>query len=140
MTEMDTHDMRVSLGKDRQCMAQHVTATHATMTELTRKTKRCRHEPYMDNFFSSPELYDDFANKQIYSCWTVRPNRSCMPQDLALKTIKLKRGDIHIRTRADLMAILWWEKRDICMLMNIHDVPAEGNCCSEGGKAISCKL
>ena len=33
------------------------------------------------------------------------------------------------------MAILWQDKRDICMLTNIHDVPAEGSC-SEGGKAI----
>jgi hypothetical protein len=137
---MDTHDMKVYLGKDRQCMAQHVTATHATMTKLMRKTKRRRHELYMDNFFSSLEIYDDLANKQIYCCGTVRPNRSCMPQDLALKTIKLKRGDIHIRTRADLMARLWWEKRDICMLMNIHDIPAEDKRCNEGGKGIKLQI
>ena len=99
--------MKVYLGKDRQYTAQHVRATHATMTELTRKTEGHRHELYRDNFFSSLELYDDFANKQIYCCGTVRP------QDLAPKTIKLKREDIHIRTRADLMAILWWEKRDM---------------------------
>ena len=117
-------------------MAQHVRATYATMTELTRKTEGCRHELYMDNFFSSPELYDDFTKKQIYCCGTVRPNRSCMPQHLAPKTIKLKKGDIHISTRADLTAIMWWEKKDTCMLMNIHDVPADGKCCNEGGKAI----
>ena len=63
-----------------------------------------------------------------------------MPQDLAMKTIKMKRGDIHVRTRADLTAILWQERGDICMLMNIHGVPAEGNCCNEGGKPYSCKL
>ena len=34
------------------------------------------------------------------------------------------------------MAILWQDKRDICMLTDILDVPAEGNFCSEGGKAI----
>ena len=40
-----------------------------------------------------------------------------MPQDLALKTIKLKNGDI-------------------CMLTNIHNAPAEGVFCNEGGKVI----
>jgi len=32
-----TYDMKVYLGKDRQRTAQHVTATHATVTELMRK-------------------------------------------------------------------------------------------------------
>jgi hypothetical protein len=90
----------------------------------------------MDNSFSSPELFDDLAKKQSYYCNIVRPNRRGMPQDLAPKTIKLKRGDIHIRTRADLMAILWRDEREICKLMKTLDVPAEGNFCNEGGKAI----
>jgi len=59
-----------------------------------------------------------------------------MPQDLRPKAKKLKRGDICVRTRADLTAILWRDKRDICMLTNIHNAPAEGNFCNEGGKAI----
>jgi hypothetical protein len=32
-----TYSMKVYLGKDRKRTAQHVTATHATVTELTRK-------------------------------------------------------------------------------------------------------
>jgi len=59
-----------------------------------------------------------------------------MPQDLVPKTTKLKRGDIRVMTRADLTAILWQDKRDICMLTNIHSAPVEGNFCNEGGKAI----
>jgi len=41
-----------------------------------------------------------------------------------------------VRTRADLTAILWWDKRDICILTNIHSAPVEGNFWNEGGKAI----
>ena len=59
-----------------------------------------------------------------------------MPQDLKPKTTKLKRGDIHVRTRADLTAILWRDKRDVCTLTNIHNAPAEGNFCNERGIAI----
>jgi len=122
--------MIVCLGKDRQ----H-TATHVTVTELTRKIGH-GHRLYMDSFFSSPELFDDLVKKQIYCCATVRPNRRGMPQDLGPKTTKLKRGDFHIRTRADLTAILWQDKRDVCMLTNIHSAAAEGNFCNEGGNAI----
>jgi hypothetical protein len=63
------------------------------------------------------------AKKQTCCCGTVRENRRGMPLGLALKAVKLKGGDFHIRTRADLMALLGWDKRDICMLTNIHDVP-----------------
>jgi len=34
------------------------------------------------------------------------------------------------------MGILWWDKRDICMLMNIHNAPVGGSFCNEVGKAI----
>ena len=71
----------VYLGKDRQYTAQHVTATHMTVTELTWKIEGCGHTLYMDSFFSSPELFDDLANKQVYCCGTVRPNGRGMPQD-----------------------------------------------------------
>ena len=62
--------MKVYLGKDRQRTAQHVTATHATVTELTRKIEGRGRKLYMDNFFSSPELSDDLVKKQIYCCGT----------------------------------------------------------------------
>jgi len=87
--------MKVYLGKDRERTAQHVTATHVTVTELMKIEGR-GHKLYVDNFFSSPELFDALANKQIYCCGTVRPNRRGMPQDLVPKTTKLKRGDIRV--------------------------------------------
>jgi len=55
--------MKVYLGKDRQRTAQHVTATHATVTELTRKIEGRGHKLYMESFFSSPELFDDLVKK-----------------------------------------------------------------------------
>ena len=70
--------MKVYLGKDRQRTAQHVTATHVTVTELTRKIEGRGHKLYMDNFFSSPKLFDDLLKKQIYCCGTVgRTGEAC---------------------------------------------------------------
>jgi hypothetical protein len=73
-------------------VAQHLTVTHATVTELTRKIKERGKKLYMDGFFSSPELFDDFATKQIYCCGTSRQKRRGVPQDLALKDNKTERG------------------------------------------------
>jgi len=59
------YDMKVYMGKDRQRTAQHVTATHATVTELTRKIEGRGHKLYMDNFFSSSELSDDLVRRHL---------------------------------------------------------------------------
>ena len=48
-----TYDMNVYLGKDRQRAAQHPTATHNTVANLTRGVEGFGHKLYTDNFFSS---------------------------------------------------------------------------------------
>jgi hypothetical protein len=59
-----------------------------------------------------------------------------MPQDLGPKRMTLQWGDLQVRTRGDLTAILWRDKRKVRVLGNIHDPPAEGNFCDNNGKAI----
>ena len=60
-----TYDMTVYLGKDRQRNAQHLTATHATVSEVTEKIQGRGHKLYVDNYFSSPNLFDDLDTKKI---------------------------------------------------------------------------
>ena len=64
-----TYDMNVYLGKDRQRAEQHLTATHSTVTSLTKGVEGFRHKLYMDSFFSSPDLYDDLAQKKKILLW-----------------------------------------------------------------------
>ncbi|KAG8226772.1 hypothetical protein J437_LFUL006295, partial [Ladona fulva] len=45
----------------------------------------------MDNFFSSPDLFDDLKTRNIFCYETVRPNRKGMPKNIEGKR-KLKRG------------------------------------------------
>jgi hypothetical protein len=131
-----TYDMEVYLGKDRQRATTDMTATHATVKQMTRKIQGCGHKLYMDNYFSSPDLYRDLTKQKINCCGTVRPNRKGMPDDFRSKTLKLKRGDVRVRTSGDMTALVWKDKRDVYILTNIHDPPAEGNFCDESGNAL----
>jgi hypothetical protein len=67
--------MNVYLGKDRQRAEQHLTATHATVINLTRGVEGFWHKLYMDNFFSSPDLYEDLAEKKILQPFRTFVNR-----------------------------------------------------------------
>ena len=66
MTQVIRHDReKVYLGEDTQRTAQHLTATHATVAELTRNIEGCGHKLYIDNFFSFPELYNNLTKKKL---------------------------------------------------------------------------
>jgi hypothetical protein len=60
-----TYDMAVYLGKDRQGIAKHLIATHATVSELSQKVQARGHKIYMDNYFSSPDLFEELATKKF---------------------------------------------------------------------------
>jgi len=133
-----TYDMDVYeyVDKGGQRTAQRLTATHTTVTNLTRRIEGDGYKLYMDSFFSSPDLFDDLAQRNIYCCGTIKLHRKGMPKDLKPKTLRLKRGDIRVRTRGDLTAVVWRDKRDMCFLTNMHDPPREGNYRDEHGNAI----
>ncbi|KAG8222524.1 hypothetical protein J437_LFUL004560 [Ladona fulva] len=110
--------------------------THATIRKLTRVVEGVGLKFYMDNFFSSSILYDNLQTKKIYGCGTVRQNRKGMLEDLGSKTVRLRCGEICSWTRDDLTAIVWKDKRNMCLLSNIHNSPEEENFCHEEGKAV----
>ena len=87
-----------TVGKDRQRAAQHLTATHNSVANLTRGVEGFGHKLYMDNFFSFPDLYDNLAQKKIF-CGMVRLHRKGKSKDLKPKTLRLECGDIRVRTR-----------------------------------------
>ena len=45
-------------------MTPFMTATHASVTGLAARIDHVGHELYMDSFFSSPALFDDYVLRQ----------------------------------------------------------------------------
>jgi len=94
-----TYDMSVYLGRDSHSATDDMTATHATVRRLTSRVQGLGHKIFMDNFFSSPGPFDDLERRKINSCGTLWPNRRDMLSDFGPKQLKLKRGDVRVRTR-----------------------------------------
>jgi hypothetical protein len=108
-----------------------MTATHATVRHLTSRFEGLGHRPFMDNFFSSSRLFDDLDRCKINSCGTVQPNRRDMPRDFAPTNLKLKRGDVRVRTRRRLTALVWKDRRQVYMPTNMDPPPAEEHFCDD---------
>ena len=90
----------------------------------------------MDNFFSSPRLFDDLDRHKINSCGTVRPNRKDVPRDFGPKQLKLKRGDVRVKTRGGSTALVWKDRWEVYMLTNMDPLPAEGNFCDDSNHPV----
>jgi len=74
--------------------------------------------------------------RQINSCGTVRPKRKDMPRDFGPKQVKLKRGNVRVRTRVGSTALVWKGRREVYMLPNMDPLPAEGNFCDENNRPV----
>ena len=76
------------LGKQRQHATAEITATHGTVLQLIRRVEGLGHKIFMDNYFTSPALFQ----RKINACGTVRHDRRGMPRDIGPKSLKMKRG------------------------------------------------
>jgi hypothetical protein len=74
------------------------------------------HTLYVDNWYTSPKLFQMLHEQKINAVGTVKRNRLEMPKF----DRKLKKGDSISRHTDTLMAITWRDKRDVTMLSTIH--------------------
>ena len=81
----------------------------------------------MDNFFSSPRLFDDLDRYKINSGGTVQLNSKDIPRDFGPKQLKLKSGDVRVRTRVGLTALVWKDRQEVYMLTNMDPPPVARN-------------
>ena len=73
---------------------------------------------YMDNFYTSPELYEELFFYSTYAFGTVHQNRKGLPK--AVTTAKLKKTEAVFRHNEPLLAIKWCDKRAVTILTTIH--------------------
>ena len=73
----------------------------------------------MDNFFSSPKLFETFCENGTNAVGTIRANRKGVPKQLTQH--KLKKGELKALYNGRLMLLKWKDKKDVHILSNFHD-------------------
>jgi Transposase IS4/DDE_Tnp_1-like zinc-ribbon len=72
----------------------------------------------MDNFYSSPELFNVLLSRSTDAYGTVRPNRKGMPSEMKRK--KINAGEMIAWRKDKLLAFKWKDKRDVHILSTVH--------------------
>ena len=96
--------------------------TTQVVTSLLERYRNQGHIVYLDNYYSSPELFltleKDF---EIGACGTVRPNRRHMPSFLLPAELKLSKGDDPVFARSgNMVACTWHDTKRVHLLSTVH--------------------
>jgi hypothetical protein len=70
--------------------AEDVTPTRGTVPKLMREVEVAGHKLFMDNYFSSPQLFSYQYGRKINSCGTVCHNTKDMPPNFGPKMMKVE--------------------------------------------------
>lgn len=110
-----TSSFKVYLGQERS----EIPASMRAVTDLMHSAGAFDggHELYMDNWFSSPQLFHYLQSRRTNAVGTVRKNRKFMPEDLSVS----RRGEVSYRSTATgLLALSWMDKKQVNMLSTVH--------------------
>ena len=78
------------------------------------------HHVYLDNYYTSPDLFWELHCKDTFACGTCRQNRKNLPKAVTKAKLK-KRGECVFRRDGPLLCLKWREKKDVTMLSTIHE-------------------
>ncbi|XP_052008079.1 piggyBac transposable element-derived protein 4-like [Xyrauchen texanus] len=74
------------------------------------------HILFVDNWYSSPTLFQHLLSLDTGACGTVRANRKGMPTF----TSKMTKDQVECRENGTQLAVKWHDKRDVHLLTTVH--------------------
>lgn len=92
--------------------------TYGVVMKLLEPIQGKGHAVYMDNFYSSPELFEDLLAKKTLASGTVRTNRRHFPAELKDATTP-SRGDSKFLFHNSTTACRWHDNKDVYCLSTI---------------------
>nr|XP_039248220.1 piggyBac transposable element-derived protein 4-like [Styela clava] len=112
--------LQIYTGKDPGASAE-VGQASRVVNDLIAPFENLNHHLYVDNFYTSPDLFASLLERGVYACGTMRPNRKEFPKDLLINDAnKTQRGFSDWRTSGELLAQSWLDNKAVYFLSTIH--------------------
>jgi hypothetical protein len=79
------------------------------------------HIVYTDNYYTSPNLFNELQKRNIGTCGTVKSGRYNMPRDLGPRVLHLQKGDDPVFQRCNnLVACAWHDTKRVHLLSTVN--------------------
>ena len=90
-------------GKEENIPTSDLGLAHRVVLDLLddARLKNKGYRVFVDNFYSSPALFQDLLEEGFEACGTLRSNRKGIPEDV--KTAKLRKGESHFSKNDSLL-------------------------------------
>lgn len=97
------------------------TVTEQICLEMVKDYKNQGYTLYMNNYYTSPQLFQELKRKGIGACGTVKANRKFMPFDLQPAALDLQKGDLPVfMCCQDMITCAMMDTKRIHFLSTVH--------------------
>ncbi len=131
-----TYDMSVYLGKGRNLINPDVTASHATVTDLTSKIKERGINCTWTIFFLLLLYLKTSLEMKSIVVGQFAPIEKDSQKILGRNLWNWKEVTSKLWLNGNLTTLIWKDRREVYILTNMHAPPTNGNFCDENGKAL----
>ena len=112
-------NFQIYTGKNER--TPEVGLSHRVVMDLVEPYLNKGHRLFMDNFYSSPALYQELYENKTLARGTVRQDRKGMPAELMTKnTPTYTRGQSTFLKHKNITVVRWKDKRDVFALSTFH--------------------
>lgn len=111
------HGFKICTGQDK--IDSNDSASENVVMELSKSIINKGYTLFLDNWYSSPDLFLTLHQKKTNVIGTVRKNRKNMPKDFPQRI--LKKGECVWRCCNNLIALRWKDRRDVYMISTKHE-------------------
>lgn len=97
-------------------LMKEIRLTGSVVLELLKDFLDKGHSLFVDNWYTSPALFEFLLSKQTNASGTVRANWKGLPKFAK----KLQQGEVDSYHTTNMLALKWRDRRDVHMLSTMH--------------------
>lgn len=113
--------LQVYTGRVAQNITEHGLATRV-VNDLIAPYAMKGYHLYLDNFYTSPALFQSLFDRHVYACGTLRKGRRSFPRDILIENPRAhQRGYTKWTMAGPVLAQSWLDSKPVYFLSTIHE-------------------